>query len=92
MLPLYNKEIAVFGFFEADWLRRPTKVSVWYEMRILVLIRHSVRDVCGHPKSGLVGPADRHGGGRDGLSPVAAALRIFLFIPGVKASCDSASR
>jgi hypothetical protein len=76
MLPLYNKEISVFGFFEAVWLRRPPKASVWYKMPILALIRHSVDGVRGHAKPGLGLPAD--GCGRCWSAPNPSS-RLFAF-------------
>jgi hypothetical protein len=38
MLPLYNKKIAVFGFFEAAWLKNSSFAHVWYQTAILALI------------------------------------------------------
>jgi hypothetical protein len=67
MLPLYNKEIAVFGFFETVWLTSRACVDVWYQTAILALIRYKVRDVAASfLLASATAPEAREGAARQG--------------------------
>jgi hypothetical protein len=88
MLPLYNKEIAVLGFSEAVRLKNRPCGCVWYQTAILGLIRWKVRDVFGALRATTPWSGARFKRGKSTVF----GLHVFLFIPRVTASCDSALR